>query len=94
MSGIAEAIPYRRIGHKGADAIEPGNTLESFEAAIEEGVDMIEFDVARATAPRRALRDRPRLTPTAERRATRCSWPRPSTPSSSRRWTRSSSTAT
>jgi glycerophosphoryl diester phosphodiesterase len=38
---------YRRIGHKGADAIAPGNTLESFEAAVEEGVDMIEFDVLR-----------------------------------------------
>jgi glycerophosphoryl diester phosphodiesterase len=35
----------RRIGHKGADAIAPGNTLESFRAAVEIGVDMIEFDV-------------------------------------------------
>lgn len=35
----------RRIGHKGADAIVPGNTLESFEAAVEHGVDMIELDV-------------------------------------------------
>jgi len=38
---------YMRIGHKGADAIEPGNTLKSFEAAIEVGVDMVEFDVLR-----------------------------------------------
>jgi len=38
---------YTRIGHKGADAIVQGNTLESFEAAVEEGVDMIEFDVLR-----------------------------------------------
>ena len=38
---------YLRIGHKGADAIEPGNTLESFDAAVEVGVDMIEFDVLR-----------------------------------------------
>lgn len=36
-----------RIGHKGADAIVPGNTLESFEAAVEAGVDVIEFDVLR-----------------------------------------------
>jgi glycerophosphoryl diester phosphodiesterase len=36
-----------RIGHKGADAIVPGNTLESFEAAVEVGVDVIEFDVLR-----------------------------------------------
>lgn len=34
----------RRIGHKGADAIAPGNTLESFRAAVELGVDMIELD--------------------------------------------------
>ncbi len=34
-----------RIGHKGADLIEPGNTLASFDAAIEHGVDMIELDV-------------------------------------------------
>ena len=35
----------RRIGHKGADLIVPGNTLASFDAALEHGVDMIEFDV-------------------------------------------------
>ena len=38
---------YRRVGHKGADAITQGNTLESFEAAVECGVDMIEIDVLR-----------------------------------------------
>ena len=37
----------RRVGHKGADAIVPGNTIESFEAAVEVGVEMIEFDVLR-----------------------------------------------
>lgn len=35
------------IGHKGADAIRPGNTLESFEAAVSAGVGMIELDVLR-----------------------------------------------
>ena len=35
----------RLVGHKGADAIVPGNTLESFAAAVEAGVDTIEFDV-------------------------------------------------
>jgi glycerophosphoryl diester phosphodiesterase len=35
----------RRIGHKGADHIAPGNTIASFDAAIKAGVDMIEFDV-------------------------------------------------
>jgi glycerophosphoryl diester phosphodiesterase len=35
----------RRVGHKGAAHIAPGNTLASFEAAARAGVDMIEFDV-------------------------------------------------
>jgi glycerophosphoryl diester phosphodiesterase len=37
--------PLRRVGHKGADLIAPGNTRASFDAALEAGVDMIEFDV-------------------------------------------------
>ncbi|MEA2350983.1 MAG: glycerophosphoryl diester phosphodiesterase [Thermoleophilaceae bacterium] len=37
----------KRVGHKGADLVAPGNTLESFEAALAAGVDMIEFDVLR-----------------------------------------------
>jgi len=36
-----------RVGHKGADGIVPGNTLESFRAAVAAGVDVIEFDVLR-----------------------------------------------
>ncbi|HEV2811804.1 MAG TPA: glycerophosphodiester phosphodiesterase [Solirubrobacteraceae bacterium] len=35
----------RRVGHKGADLIAPGNTVASFEAALAAEVDMIEFDV-------------------------------------------------
>jgi glycerophosphoryl diester phosphodiesterase len=35
----------RRVGHKGADALAPGNTYASFDAALQVGVDMIEFDV-------------------------------------------------
>jgi glycerophosphoryl diester phosphodiesterase len=35
----------KRIGHKGADLISPGNTLASFDAALAAGVDMVEFDV-------------------------------------------------
>jgi glycerophosphoryl diester phosphodiesterase len=35
----------RLVGHKGADLIAPGNTVESFRAAVEAGVDTIEFDV-------------------------------------------------
>src|SRR5262245_9855408 len=34
-----------RIGHKGAAALAPENTLESLAKAIEFGVDMVEFDV-------------------------------------------------
>jgi glycerophosphoryl diester phosphodiesterase len=37
--------PFRRVGHKGADLIAPGNTRASFDAALAAGVDMIEFDV-------------------------------------------------
>jgi glycerophosphoryl diester phosphodiesterase len=37
--------PLKRVGHKGADLVAPGNTVASFEAALEHGVDMIEFDV-------------------------------------------------
>ncbi len=37
----------RRVGHKGADAIVPGNTIESFVAAVEAGADTVEFDVLR-----------------------------------------------
>jgi glycerophosphoryl diester phosphodiesterase len=36
---------FTRVGHKGADLIAPGNTGQSFDAALEAGVDMIEFDV-------------------------------------------------
>ncbi len=35
----------RLVGHKGADLIVPGNTVESFRAAVEAGVDTIEMDV-------------------------------------------------
>ncbi len=35
----------KRVGHKGADHVAPGNTVASFEAALGHGVDMIEFDV-------------------------------------------------
>jgi glycerophosphoryl diester phosphodiesterase len=35
----------KRVGHRGAHAVVKGNTLGSFDAALELGVDMIEFDV-------------------------------------------------
>jgi glycerophosphoryl diester phosphodiesterase len=34
-----------RIGHRGAAALAPENTLEALERAVAEGVDVIEFDV-------------------------------------------------
>jgi len=36
-----------RIGHRGAAMLAPENTLASFRAAVEAGVDLIEFDVIR-----------------------------------------------
>lgn len=49
----------KRIGHKGADLIAPGNTLASFDAALRAGVEMIEFDVLpeRPTRPGEPLDD-------------------------------------
>ena len=44
MSDLSERR-LRRVGHKGADLIAPGNTHASFDAALAAGVDMIEFDV-------------------------------------------------
>jgi glycerophosphoryl diester phosphodiesterase len=44
MSEVARAR-LRRVGHKGAGLIAPGNTFASFDAAVAAGVDMIEFDV-------------------------------------------------
>jgi glycerophosphoryl diester phosphodiesterase len=46
MSAIrAKTAPPRRVGHKGAAHLAPGNTFASFEAAVRAGVEMIEFDV-------------------------------------------------
>jgi glycerophosphoryl diester phosphodiesterase len=35
----------KRVGHKGAHHLAHGNTLASFDAALDHGVDMIEFDI-------------------------------------------------
>ena len=39
---------FLRIGHKGAAALAPENTIGSLAAALEVGVDMVEFDVVDA----------------------------------------------
>jgi glycerophosphoryl diester phosphodiesterase len=46
MSSATRA-PVKRVGHKGAGQLAPGNTVASFEAALAAGVDVIEFDVTR-----------------------------------------------
>ncbi|HSZ68928.1 MAG TPA: glycerophosphodiester phosphodiesterase [Solirubrobacteraceae bacterium] len=45
MSATRSKLAPRRVGHKGAAHLAPGNTFASFEAAVRAGVDMIEFDV-------------------------------------------------
>jgi glycerophosphoryl diester phosphodiesterase len=36
---------FARVGHRGASALAPENTLEAFQLAVELGCDMLEFDV-------------------------------------------------
>ena len=55
--GVPRAV--KRVGHKGADLIAPGNTVESFQAALRAGVDMIEFDVLRLRDRRLVLAHHP-----------------------------------
>ena len=55
-----------RVGHRGAAALAPENTLASFEAALTHGVDAIEFDVVAGAdglevAHDRGRRDAPSL---------------------------------
>ena len=45
MRLLREGGPLIRVGHRGAALLAPENTLESFEAALAQGVDAIEFDV-------------------------------------------------
>jgi glycerophosphoryl diester phosphodiesterase len=54
MPGLDERR-LRRVGHKGADLIAPGNTYASFDAARAAGVDMIEFDVLPERGTKRLL---------------------------------------
>ncbi|MBA2523920.1 MAG: glycerophosphodiester phosphodiesterase [Solirubrobacterales bacterium] len=45
MSSADEARGLRRVGHKGAAGLVAGNTIASFERAVELGMDTVEFDV-------------------------------------------------
>jgi glycerophosphoryl diester phosphodiesterase len=42
---VLASAPMLRIGHRGAAALAPENTIESVRAAVEAGVDGVEFDV-------------------------------------------------
>jgi glycerophosphoryl diester phosphodiesterase len=68
---------FARVGHRGASALAPENTLEAFQLAVELGCDMLEFDVLdlsdgtlvlvhelRRSARRRSLDALRELTPT------------------------------
>ncbi len=52
---MSTVSPLKRVGHKGADLIAPGNTRASFDAALAAGVDMIEFDVLPSRADGRLV---------------------------------------
>jgi glycerophosphoryl diester phosphodiesterase len=52
---VSRVSALKRVGHKGADLIVPGNTAASFDAAQQAGVDMIEFDVLPARDGHRLL---------------------------------------
>lgn len=45
MSFLRGDGPLLRIGHRGAAALAPPNTIASIEAALAQGVDMVELDV-------------------------------------------------
>ena len=40
-----DGAPVLRIGHRGAAHLAPENTIRSLRAAVEQGVDLVEFDV-------------------------------------------------
>jgi glycerophosphoryl diester phosphodiesterase len=44
MRLLREDGPVLRIGHRGAKALAPENTLRGFQAAVDLGVDLVEFD--------------------------------------------------
>ena len=60
---------YLRIGHRGAAALAPENTIAALAAALAAGVDLIEIDVVASEGPLRLAHSREELesaSPTAE----------------------------
>ena len=84
-----------KVGHKGADHVAPGNTTASFDAALECGVDMIEFDVLPVPHPDGELVLAHDYEDAAERDDPDAggrgwtTWPAPPTPTWSWTWTSS-----
>jgi glycerophosphoryl diester phosphodiesterase len=54
-----------RIGHRGAAALAPENSLAAVEAAVEHGVDAVELDVVRSPDGRLVLAHGPAVPPDA-----------------------------
>jgi glycerophosphoryl diester phosphodiesterase len=54
-----------RIGHRGAAALAPENSLAAVEAAVEHGVDAVELDVVRGPEGRLVLAHGPAVPPDA-----------------------------
>jgi glycerophosphoryl diester phosphodiesterase len=54
------------IGHRGAAAIAPENTLEGLAAAVDAGVDAVEFDVGPGLLLGHSLRERTQTPPTLD----------------------------
>jgi glycerophosphoryl diester phosphodiesterase len=54
------------VGHRGAKGVAPENTLVSFQAALDEGVDMIELDVHLSTDGELVVIHDPRLERTTD----------------------------
>jgi glycerophosphoryl diester phosphodiesterase len=52
---------FARVGHRGASALAPENTLEALELAVELGCDMLEFDVIARADGAVVLAHEPRL---------------------------------
>ena len=48
------------IGHRGAAAVAPENTLESFAAAVDAGCDLVEFDVGKGLVVAHSAAEVPR----------------------------------